>query len=98
MKKMIIGICILLVVICLIPKRVHLEDGGSVVYKAILYQVKDVHMMGAEDPAEGEYLDGTVVKILGIEVYNDVNLRYRRRKCKTVVFHLPNISALSRKQ
>ena len=71
-KKIIIGICILLVILCLIPKRKHLEDGGSVVYQAILYQVKDVHSIGAEDTSEDEYLEGTVVKILGIEVYNDV--------------------------
>lgn len=50
----------------------HLEDGGTVVYKAILYEVEDVHRIGAEDTAEDEYLEGTIVKILGIEVYNDV--------------------------
>ena len=72
MKKIIIAVCILLAVICLIPTPVHLEDGGSVVYKALLYQVADVHMIGAEDSAEDEYLEGTIVTILGIEVYNDV--------------------------
>ena len=50
----------------------HLEDGGTVVYKAILYEVEDVHRIGAEDTAEDEYLEGTIVKILGIEIYNDV--------------------------
>jgi len=71
-KKIMIGICILLAIVCLIPKRVHLEDGGTVVYKAVLYQVKDVHSIGAEDTSEDEYLEGTIVKILGIEVYNAV--------------------------
>ena len=71
-KKIIIGICILLVIICLIPRRMHLEDGGTVVYNAILYQVEDVHRIGAEDTSGDEYLEGTIVKILGIEVYNDV--------------------------
>ena len=71
-KKVIIGICILLAIVCLIPTRTHLEDGGTVVYKAILYEVEDVHRIGAEDTAEDEYLEGTIVKILGIEVYNDV--------------------------
>ena len=71
-KKIIIVICFLLLILCLIPKRKHLEDGGSVVYQAILYQVKDVHSIGAEDTSEDEYLEGTIVKILGIEVYNDV--------------------------
>ena len=71
-KKIMIGICIVLATICLIPTRTHLEDGGTVVYQAILYRVEDVHSIGAEDPAEDEYLEGTIVKILGIEVYNDV--------------------------
>lgn len=71
-KKIMIGICILLVIVCLIPSRKHYEDGGTVAYKAILYQVKYVHSIGADDPSGGEYLEGTVVKILGIEVYNDV--------------------------
>lgn len=71
-KKIIIGICILLAIVCLIPTRKHLEDGGTVVYKAILYEVEDVHRIGAEDTAEDEYLEGTIVKILGIEVYNNV--------------------------
>lgn len=71
-KKMIIVLCILLAIVCLIPTRMHLEDGGTVLYNAILYQVEDVHRIGAEDIAEDEYLEGTIVKILGIEVYNDV--------------------------
>lgn len=71
-KKLLIGICILQVIVCLIPRCEHYEDGGTVAYKAILYQVKHVHSIGADDPSGGEYLEGTVVKILGIEVYNDV--------------------------
>ena len=71
-KKIIIGICVLLAIICLIPTRMHLEDGGTVVYKAILYQVDDVHRINTEDTSEDEYLEGTVVRVLGIEVYNDV--------------------------
>ena len=71
-KKVIIGICVLLIIIALIPVRVHYEDGGSVAYKAILYKITNVHSIGAEDTSEDEYLEGTIVKILGIEVYNDV--------------------------
>ena len=72
-KKIIISICILLAIVCLIPIRMHLDDGGTVVYNAILYQVEDVHrMIGTQDTAEDKYLEGTIVKILGIEVYNDV--------------------------
>lgn len=70
-KKIIIGICILSALTCLIPTRMHLEDGDTVVYKAVLYEVEDVHIIGAED-IEDEYLERTTVKILGIEVYNNV--------------------------
>ena len=71
-KKFIIGICVLLLIVGLIPTREHYEDGGSIAYKAIVYQVTKVHSIGAEESAEDEYLEGTVIKILGIEVYNDV--------------------------
>lgn len=71
-KKIIIGVCVLLAIVCLIPIRMHLDDGGTVVYKAILYQVDDVHRINTEDTSENEYLEGIVVKIFGIEVYNDV--------------------------
>lgn len=71
-KKIIIGVCVLLAIVCLIPTRMHLDDGGTVVYKAILYQVDDVHRINTEDTSENEYLEGIVVKIFGIEVYNDV--------------------------
>ena len=71
-KKIIIGICILLVIVCLIPVRMYLDDGGTVVYKAVLYEVQDVHrLIGADGTIENEYLVGTIVKILGIEIYND---------------------------
>ena len=71
-KKIIIGVCVLLAIVCLIPARMHLDDGGTVVYKSILYQVDDVHRINTEDTSENEYLEGIVVKIFGIEVYNDV--------------------------
>lgn len=72
MKKILVGICILLLIMCLIPTRMHLEDGGTVVYKAILYHIEDVHRIGGEDTSEDEYLTGTIVKILGMEVYHNV--------------------------
>ena len=71
-KKVMIGICILLAIVLLIPIPMHLKDGGTVVYNAILYQVEDVHRLGAGDTDEGEYLEGVIVKILGMEVYNSV--------------------------
>lgn len=56
----------------MIPTRMYLEDGGTVVYKAVLYQIEDVHRIGAKDSFEDEYLDGMIIKIFGIEIYNNV--------------------------
>lgn len=71
-KKVMIGICVLLAIVLLVPIPMRLKDGGTVVYHAVLYQVEDVHSLGAVDTAEDEYLEGMIVRILGMEVYNSV--------------------------
>ena len=71
-KKVMIGICVLLAIVLLVPIPMRLKDGGTVVYHAVLYQVEDVHRLGAVDTAEEEYLEGMIVRILGMEVYNSV--------------------------
>ena len=42
-KKVMIGICVLLAIVLLVPIPMRLKDGGTVVYRAVLYQVEDVH-------------------------------------------------------
>ena len=71
-KKAMIGICVLWAIVLLVPIPMRLKDGGTVVYRAVLYQVEDVHRLGAVDPAGDEYLEGMIVRILGMEVYNSV--------------------------
>ena len=71
-KKVMIGICVLLAIVLLVPIPMRLKDGGTVVYHAVLYQVEDVHRLGAVDTAEDEYLEGMIVRIFGMEVYNSV--------------------------
>ena len=71
-KKVMIGICVLLAFVLLVPIPMRLKDGGTVVYRAVLDQVEDVHRLGAVDTAEDEYLEGMIVRIIGIEVYNSV--------------------------
>jgi len=71
-KKVIIGICVLLAIVLLIPIPMRLKDGGTVAYNAILYRVEDVHRIDPEATSADDYLEGTIVKILGIEVYNNV--------------------------
>lgn len=71
-KKVMIGICVLLTIVLLVPIPMRLKDGGTVVYRAVLDQVEDVHRLGAVDTAEDKYLEGMIVRILGMEVYNSV--------------------------
>ena len=75
-KKVISIICILLAMVLLIPIPTALKDGGTVIYNAILYQVKTVHSLVDtsidKDNDKDGYTEGTIVKIFGIEVYNDV--------------------------
>ena len=71
-KKVMIGICVLLAIVLLVPIPMRLKDCGTVVYRAVLYQVEDVHRLGAVDTAGDEYLEGMIVRILGMEVYNSV--------------------------
>lgn len=71
-KKVVISICILLAILLLFPIPVFLKDGGTVKYNAILYQIVAVHQIDPEATSEDDYIEGTIVKILGFEVYNDV--------------------------
>ena len=71
-KKAMIGICVLLAIVLLVPIPMRLKDGGTVVYRAVLDQVEDVHRLAAVDTAEDEYLEGMIVRILGMEIYNSV--------------------------
>lgn len=71
MKKAIIIILILVALILLFPIRGQFKDGGSVEYRAILYTVYDVHS-GYGGPDTGmHYVEGTIVEILGHQVYNN---------------------------
>ena len=63
-------VSLLLAAVLLIPIPMRLRDGGSVEYRAILYKVVDMHSIDAQSP-DG-YIDGTVVEVLGMEVYRDV--------------------------
>ena len=72
MKKIIAGIGILLAIILLLPVPRYQDDGGTVVYDAILYNVEKVHRINPDINSEQEYIEGWVVSILGIEVFNNV--------------------------
>ena len=71
-KKLIAGVCVLLALVLLFPIPYHLKDGGTVKYEAVLYNVQKVHRLNPDLDAKQEFLEGTVVEILGFEVFSNV--------------------------
>lgn len=69
-KKAIIVMVIIVLFILLIPTPMHLNDGGTVEYKALLHKVSKVHRLTGD--LEKMYEGGTTIEILGIEIFNNV--------------------------
>ena len=77
-KKIIIVILILILFISFFPIPNKMKDGGTVHYKALMYDIYDVHRLtfpidDNDDSVKYEYIEGTIIKILGYEVYNNTN-------------------------
>lgn len=70
-KKFALIVTGVLLLACLFPMPNHLKDGGTVEYRALLYTVSRVRRLNDLD-AERSYQEGTIVKVLGIELYNNV--------------------------
>lgn len=73
MKKKVIFVMIILILILLIllvPRTRYLNDGGTVEYKALLYNVTKLNKLNYHSSTG--YDRGTKIEILGIEVYNDI--------------------------
>jgi len=65
-QKVITGfIVIVLLLILLFPFRSVYRDGGTVHYKAVLYEVTKYHI------GVGEYIGGWNVKLFGFEIYDN---------------------------
>ncbi len=63
----IIGVLVVLVIL-LFPKVEALNDGGTKIYKSLIYEVTKAHKIRTE-----RYIvKGTIVKILGKEIYCDI--------------------------
>ena len=69
-KNVITAICTLVVIVLLIPIPMRMKDGGTVKYQAVLYSVSDVHRLAPS--TEKGYEDGIIIKILGMQVLNNV--------------------------
>lgn len=70
-KKIIIIVAVVIFIILLLPIPMQLKDGGSVEYKAILYNVTKIHRLNIKSSTG--YEDGWKVNILGITIYNRYN-------------------------
>ncbi len=69
-KKIVITVIIALIILLLIPVPRRLKDGGTVEYNAVLYSVKKVHSMYYDFG----YMEGTQVRVLFWNVFDDVEL------------------------
>lgn len=69
-KKAAAGIFALLLAALLIPVPNRLKDGGTVQYRAVLYSVEKLHKLNPPG-SQPEYQTGTVVELLGVEVFNN---------------------------
>ncbi len=72
-RKFIILLIIIVFVILLFPVRMNLKDGGSVRYKALVYEVTRLHQLSPNVDGVKPYMDGFEVKILGKTVYRKTN-------------------------
>jgi hypothetical protein len=54
---------IILIILCMIPARLQYKDGGSVSYRAVLYEVTKWHQLSDEE-ADG-FRDGSKSRYLG---------------------------------
>lgn len=69
-KITIIVICVVCAVL-LIPIPCWYKDGGTFELKALLWSVRKEHSIAFEQGSNG-YDVGTIVRVLFLEVYNDV--------------------------
>lgn len=67
-KKPKIIIAVIILFVFLIPVPTRYKDGGSVRYRAFLYDITKYHQLDLE--SETGYNDGWNIKILGISVFN----------------------------
>ena len=63
-------ILVFFILLLIIPKVSILNDGGTKIYKSCTYEITKVHKI--KEDSLNEFYEGTIVKIFGKEVYNDV--------------------------
>lgn len=71
-KTLVVTVVAFVLLLLLIPIRKNYKDGGSVGYKAALYEVIKLHKLDGNDETN-LYIEGIEIKILGMTVYRDTN-------------------------
>lgn len=71
-KKVVIisSIVLIILLVLMFPKVEEINDGGTKICKSLTYEVTRVHKI--KEDSLNEFYEGTVVKIFGKEVYNDL--------------------------
>lgn len=75
-KHFIIIAVVVALVILLAPVRINIKDGGSIMYKSLVYEVTQIHQLAMEADSENPYIDGWEVKLFGITVYRETNRNF----------------------
>ena len=71
-KKKIMMILVVGFILMLIPIPLRLKDGGSIEYHSLLYSITKIYRMNDESPTG--YEDGWKIEVLGIEIYNKIDV------------------------
>ncbi len=80
-KTVVLIVVIAVLVFFLFPRKCHLKDGGTEIISSfpwgvgIVYSIENRHSLHNEN-GNTYYEIGTIVKIFGIEVYNDAHVDY----------------------
>ncbi|MCL2672349.1 MAG: hypothetical protein FWF10_10000 [Clostridiales bacterium] len=87
-KRIIIIIAAILLLVLCVPVRGELDDGGSIIYRAVIYSVEDCHALWInregswgytpefEEGAEG-YMTGLQVSVFGIVVFDNTKFEQK---------------------
>lgn len=79
MKRKLIVILFIVLFILLFPFQTKMKDGGTVAYRAAIYTVYDVHriVVPLDEITDSEYIEGIIIEVFGIEVFNNTNPRIK---------------------
>ena len=71
-RKHIKAIIIVVIIILFIPIPIFYKDGGTVEYRAIVYDITRYHQEDSSLPTFG-YRKGWKIELFGLEVYDSFN-------------------------